>query len=456
MTPRPAKTAQPALAALLLAGAAVLLGGAASAAPQRAAAGHAATAKPPAAQPEAGIVAIVNGAVISNGDVTNRGRLFALSTGMGISPEILDRLRPQITRQLIDERLRLQEVQRRHILVADKDIAAAIHEIEARNGMPPGALQAKLNADGVGMRTLVDQIRVQLGWTRVLREQLGDAGGIKPADIEEQQKLLAQQVGRPEFRVSEIFIPVDDPANTADAQKFAETVIGELRAGAPFAVAAAQFSQSQTALQGGDLGWVQPNQLDPEVARVVQAMPEGAISNPLKVPGGYSIVTLRGHREIGRDVGTMVSLRQVFLPFSGTLNPQAPTEQQRQTLERAKGISASVHSCEAMEAAAKANNSPRPANPGDVRLESVNPPQLRQMLASLPSDRASQPLIANDGIAVVIVCSREQKNLAQLSKDEIGNRLLSERVELLSRQLQRDLRRRAMIDVRAQKVAGGT
>jgi peptidyl-prolyl cis-trans isomerase SurA len=453
MTPRPATAILPTLAALLLAGAVAASCGSASAAPL--AAGRGAAAKPPAAQPEAGIVAIVNGAVISNGDVTNRGRLFALSTGMGISPEILDRLRPQITRQLIDERLRLQEVQLRHILVSDKEIAAAIHEIEARNGMPEGALRAKLTADGVGMRTLVDQIRVQLGWTRVLREQLGDAGGIKPEDVAEQQKLLAQQVGRPEFRVSEIFIPVDDPANTADAQKFAETVISELRAGASFAVVAAQFSQSQTALQGGDLGWVQPNQLDPEVARVVQEMPPGAISNPLKVPGGYSIATLRARREIGRDVGTMVTLRQVFFPFSAPLNPQAPTEQQRQMMERAKSVGASVHSCEAMEAAAKSNNSPRPADPGEVRLESVNPPQFRQLLASLPTDRASQPLVANDGIAVVIVCSRDQKNLAQLSRDEIGNRLLSERVELLSRQLQRDLRRRAMIDVRAQKVAGG-
>ena len=52
-------------------------------------------------------------------------------------------------------------------------------------------------------------------------------------------------------------------ANAADAQRFAETVITELRKGAPFPVVAAQFSQTQTALQGGDLGWVQPNQLDP-------------------------------------------------------------------------------------------------------------------------------------------------------------------------------------------------
>lgn len=413
---------------------------------------------PPAktAQPEAGIVAIVNGDVISHADVTNRGRLFALSTGMALSPEVLDRLRPQIARQLIDERLRLQEVQRRRIVVPDQQIATAIAEIEQRNGMPPGSLRAKLVADGVGMRTLVDQIRVQLGWTRVLREQLGENAAIKPSEIAEQQKLLEQQVGRPEYRVAEVFVPIDDPANAADAQRFAETVIGELRAGAPFPVVAAQFSQSQTALQGGDLGWVQPDQLDREVARVVQEMPEGAISNPLRVPGGYSIVTLRGKRLIGRDVGTMVTLRQAFFPFASPLNPQAPTEQQRQALERARSVSANVHSCDAMEAAAKANNSPRPADPGPVRLEGVNPPQFRAMLASLPSDRASQPLVANDGIAVVIVCSREQKNLAQLGKDEIANRLLAERVELASRQLQRDLQRRALIDVRARKVAGGT
>ncbi len=408
-----------------------------------------------AGQPEAGIVAIVNGDVISSTDVNNRGRLFALSSGMGMSPEILQRLRPQIVRQLIDERLRLQEVQRRHIVVSDKDIADAIHEIESRNGMPPGALRAKLTADGVGMRTLVDQIRVQLGWTRVLREQLGENGQIKPSEVEEQQKLLQQQIGRPEYRVSEIFIPVDDPTNRADAQKFAETVISELRAGAPFPVAAAQFSQSQTALQGGDLGWVQANQLDPEVARVVQEMPEGAISNPLPVPGGYSIVTLRAKRLIGKDVGTMVSLRQVFLPFSSPLNPQAPTDQQRQMLEKAKNISASVHSCDAMEAAAKAANSPRQADPGPIRLEGLNPPQFRALLTSLPLDRASQPLVAADGIAVVIVCSREQKNEVTFSKEEIGQRLMAERVENTSRQLQRDLRRRAIIDLRDRKIAGG-
>jgi peptidyl-prolyl cis-trans isomerase SurA len=394
------------------------------------------------------IVAVVNGDVISNSDVENRARLFALSTGLPVTQDVLDRLRQQITRQLIDERLRMQEVLRRRIVIQDKMIAESIHDIETRNGMPAGALRQKLAADGVSQLTLIDQIRTQLGWTQVLREQLGGKVNITDAEVTDQQRLLAQQVGKPEYRVGEIFIPVEDPANAADAQRFAETVITELRAGAAFPVVAAQFSQNQTALQGGALGWVQPNQLDPEVARLMSQMPVGAISNPVKVPGGFSIVTLQAKREIGREVGTAVSLRQVFLPFASALNRQAPTEQQKQALEKARGISASVHSCEQMEEVAKANSSQRPADPGEIRLETVNPPAFRQVLASLPFDRASQPLVANDGIAVLIVCSREEKNLAQASNQDVRAQLLNERVELLSRQLLANLRRHATIELR--------
>ncbi len=398
--------------------------------------------------PKTDIVAVVNGDVVSNDDIGNRTRLFAMSTGMPITPEILDRLRPQITRQLIDEKLRLQEIQRRKIVIPDQEIADAIKGIESNNGLQPGSLRQKLAADGVGMRTLIDQVRVQLGWAQVLRQVLGDKTEISKAEIAEQQALLAQQTGKPEFHVGEIFIPVDDPANTADAQRFTETVISQLRAGAPFPVVAAQFSQSQSALEGGDEGWLQQNQLDPAVARLAQEMPVGAISNPVKVPGGFSIVQMRAKREIGNEISTVLSLRQLFLPFTSPLNPQNPTDQQKQMLEKARGYGASIHSCDQMEATAKADKSPRPPDPGEVRLESVSPPPFRQLLATLPIGKASQPLIANDGISVVIICSRDQKNTSQLSDQEIRNRLINERVELASRQLQRELQRRAIIDLR--------
>ena len=424
-----------------------LLGLILSAATLSATANGAATVPVPPAETTR-IDAVVNGDVITNVDVENRTRLFALSTGLPMSPEILDRLKPQILRQLIDERLRMQEVQRRKIVVPDKDIAAAMTQIAQRNNMAPDALRAKLAADGVSLATLIDQIRTQLGWTQVLREQLGDQAQVTNAQVAEQQRLLNQLTGKPEFQVGEIFIPVDDPANQANAERFAEIVIGELRKGAPFGLVAAQFSQTQSALQGGEVGWVQPNQLDPAVASLVAQMPVGAISNPVRVPGGYSIVTVQGKRDIGKDFGTVLSMRQVFLPFATTLNPQAPTDQQRQVLQKARNISASVHSCDQMEQVAKANNSARPPDPGPVVLGNVNPPAFRQLLATLPYNKASEPLVAMDGIAVVIVCSRDQKNLAAVSGAEMRQMILSQRIELASRQLQAELRRKATIQIR--------
>lgn len=396
------------------------------------------------------IVAVVNDDAITTADVSARAKLFAISTGIPITGELLERLRPQIAQQLIDERLRLQEVLRQKVIVREVQIATAIRDIEARNNLPPNALQTRLAHDGVSLRTLVDQIRVQIGWTEVLRQQMGNAAVISEAEVAEQGRLQTQNTGRPEFRLGEIFIPVRDPARTADAQRFADTVISQLRSGAPFPVAAAQFSQSQTALQGGDLGWLPANQLDPEIARIAPDMPPGAISNPIKVAGGFAIIQMRGKREVGRDQSVALTLRQVFLPFpapyaSGT----PPTPGQAAVVDRAKQIGATARGCAQMEELNKSNNSPKPADPGgEVNLAAVNPPQFRQLLASMPLERASQPLVAAEGVTVVMICTREQKVMANFSKEEIQSRLLAERVELASRQLQQDLRRRATIDMR--------
>jgi peptidyl-prolyl cis-trans isomerase SurA len=393
-------------------------------------------------------VAAVNGDVVSRGDVDARARLFAFSAGLPPSREVLDRLSPQVTRELIDERLRLQEMQRRKVVVTDQEIANAIHLVEQRNNMPAGGLRQRLTAAGIDMRTLIDQMRIQLGWTRVLRDQLGSLVEPTPTEIADQQRLLKDQTGQPEYHVGEIFLPVSNPSQDAEVKGFAETIIQQLRSGAAFPVVAAQFSQAQTALEGGDLGWVQPVQLDPEVARVVTQMPEGAIANPIRVPGGYVIATLRGKRLIGNDPATMLTVREAFLPFTAKLDPQNPTEQQKQTLERAKQLAGSVHSCDEMEAANKTAGNVHPADPGEVRLESVNPPAFRALLGALPEGKASQPLVSIDGITLVVICKRETKNLAVADKDEIVTQLVNERAELASRQLLRDLQRRASIDLR--------
>jgi peptidyl-prolyl cis-trans isomerase SurA len=393
------------------------------------------------------ILAVVNGDVITRSDVQSRRRLFALSAGLRTEDSAAAGLDAQILRLLIDERLRLQEVNRRRIATSDQEIAEAISSIEERNGMTRGRLLEDLRRAGVEPRVMYDQLRVQIGWGRLLRALLGPQGEPSPTEVTEALTAARARIGEAEFQVSEIFIPVDNPAQIAEAQAFVDDVVGRLRRGLAFPVAATQFSQAQTALQGGDLGWVKADQLDPAVARIVTQMPPGAVSSAIRVPGGWQIVALRQKRESGRDNATLLNVRQVYLPFTSPLNPQAPTAQQIEVVERARALQASARSCDAMEAAAR--GSPRPSDPGPIRLEQVNPPQFRELLAGLTPGRASEPIIAPEGIIVLMVCGRETRNLAEITPEQIRAQLVRDRAELLSRQVQRDLRRRAQIDMRA-------
>jgi peptidyl-prolyl cis-trans isomerase SurA len=393
------------------------------------------------------IAATVNGDVISRADVENRTHLFALSTGLNLSPDLLTRLRPQITRLLIDERLQAQEIQRRKIVVADADVANAIAVVEQRNGLQPGGLRAKLATQHISFDTLINQVRTSLGWTRVLRQELAERGFVTPAEVDREEHRFKTQVGQPQYHVSEIFVAAEDPARQNDARKFADTVIQQLRAGAPFGIVAAEFSQSETALKGGDLGWMRPDQLDPQVASLVTQMPVGAVSNPVHLAGGFDVVELDGKRLSGNDMATVVDARQAFFPFTSALDPQAPTDQQKEALKSAQGLSKTASSCDQIEAANKAQGGHRPSDPGELRLDHLNP-QMQQLMNSLEVGKPSKALVTPDGVLVIMVCKKAQRNMAAMTREDIADQMIEERVELASRQLLQDLKRRALIDQR--------
>lgn len=389
------------------------------------------------------VAAVVNSDAITLRDLQSRRRLFQITSRLPDTPEVRERLTPQILRLLIDERLRLQEMRRRRIVVLDEDIAGALRRIEQQNGLPEGALLRQLRASGVDPRTLVDQLRVQIGWTRLVRARVGDQSAVSDDEAEEALARLRTQVGQPEYLVSEIFLPIDNPDRAGEVQRFAAGLIDQLRRGAPFPVLASQFSQGASADQGGDLGWVQAGQVDEEIEKILSQMPPGAISNPIRTAGGMSIVALRAKRAIGRSEETVYTIRQVFRPWPEGQSPHAETVA---ALQRAVGRASN---CAEFEGAAEQAGSTRPPDPGPVG-ESQMPAPLRAFMAQQPLNRPSQPIIATDGVAIVMVCSKEREG-GLPSKEQIASTLLRDRLELLSRQLVRDLRRRAFIEVRLQQ-----
>ena len=400
---------------------------------------------PPAISDSSSIAAVVNGQVITTQDVAARARLIAVTMGINPTPAAISRLTPQVTKQLIDQVLQQQEINKLGVTVSDSDLATAISHIEQNNNMPPGALRQRLTAAGIPFSTLLAQLRTELGWQAVLHKVLGPGLAPTLGDMNAEKAALKAQLGSTKYHLAEIFIPVTDPSDDAPAKQFAATVITQLRAGSPFPIAAAEFSQAQTALSGGDLGYIPLSQMDPAVAATVAQMPVGAISNPIRVPGGYDIVQLLDKHEIGDQPQTVLNLRQVFAPYSTPITGGQIGPAQAAVINKLAAQVKAINSCSGMTALNTQYGNVHAADPGPVALATITPPSFQQLLASLPLDQPSVPLVQQDGVAVVMVCARGMQAPSLPSDQDIANMIINRRVDLESQQLIDILRHRAVI-----------
>lgn len=393
----------------------------------------------------AAIVAVVDGQVITTQDVAARARLLALSMGMPASPEVISRLAPQVTKQLIDQTLQQQEINKLGVSVSNQDLANAISHIEQGNGLPAGGLQKRLESAGVPYSTLLAQLRTSLGWQDVLHKVLGPGLDPTPGDIAAQKAALTASLGAPQYHLAEIFIPVTDPADETTARNFTQTVISQLRQGAPFPIVAAQFSQSQTALQGGDLGFVQLSRLDPQVADTVKQMPVGAISDPIRVPGGYEVVQLIAKHDSGNQMQTILDIRQAYGQYPQPVSGGQLGPVQVNFIDSFMAKVQGINNCSGITALNAAYGNIRPADPGPVNLATVAPPAFQQVLANLPLNTVSRPLVESAGVSVVMVCSRTQEKAQLPPDDDIINMIINQRVELQAEQMMDQLRHRSVI-----------
>src|SRR5262245_20783675 len=91
-------------------------------------------ASPAVAQYAEGVAAVVNDQVISSFDVRQRATLLLVSAGIQSTPEMMQRAQAQALRDLIDERLQLQETRGQYEITVDQaDIDRRLADIARQN-----------------------------------------------------------------------------------------------------------------------------------------------------------------------------------------------------------------------------------------------------------------------------------------------------------------------------------
>ena len=390
------------------------------------------------------IAATVNADIISVYDLVSRTRLAILASRLEDNNETRQRVARQLLRIMIEEKLQIQEAKRLGIQVTSKELEEAIERIEKANRWAPGQFKAFLESAQVPPAAALDQIRANLSWQKVIRRRLQPQIDISDAEIDETLAKLRENIGKPENRVAEIFLPVDRPELEAEVLRTAETIIQRIKAGTPFPVLAQQFSQNPSAAQGGDLGWLQPGQFESQLERAIQALQPNQTSAPIRTLAGYQILYLIERRTFqpGGKGDAEVQIDQLVLPLpAGARAPEVASQ-----MNLAQQLAENANSCADLATLAREVRGGRASTLGTGALSAVSA-DVRQAVAGLNVNQPSAPLRTDEGVKVLMICKREGGD-GMPSRNTIMNSLMQQRIELMARKYLRELRQTATVDVR--------
>lgn len=357
------------------------------------------------------VAAVVNDGVVLQSELEEQVVVIAQrlkQQGLELPPQSV--LRQQVLERLVLQEIQMQRAKRAGIRVNDEQLNAALADVSQRNGIPLQQLPEALAQQGIEYAAYRDGIRKELTLSILRNRDVIQKINVAPRELEQ---FLEKQKGRPselnEYNLSHILIAVPQAATTSqleEASRRAADVYERAKKGEEFSRLAVAYSNSQTALEGGSLGWRKGPEIPTVLADLVAGLQPGGVSEPLRTPSGYHIVRLNEVR--GADVQTVVQqvkARHILLK---------PTEiQDDATVEqRLRTVRERIVKGEDFAAVAKVlSEDPGSASEGGD-LGWTGPgtfvPEFENQLGTLAENEISQPFRTQFGWHIIQLLGRRQ------------------------------------------------
>jgi peptidyl-prolyl cis-trans isomerase SurA len=208
-------------------------------------------------------------------------------------------LQQQVLDRLVLQEIQLQRAKHVGLSVTDEQLNGALQEIAARNKIPFDQLPTALGAQGVDYKQYRESMRKELTLSTLRQRDVIAHINVSPHELEQYLARQQSAASNDEFNVSHILLSLPaaaTPQQLEEISRKAQDVASRAGKGEDFGQLAIANSNSQTALDGGQLGWRKGAQLPQFILDLVGKMKPGEVSEPVRTPSGYHIVKLNERR----------------------------------------------------------------------------------------------------------------------------------------------------------------
>ena len=345
------------------------------------------------------VAAIVNSGVVLESEVKTLTQTIKSQAEKNNQTLPSDRaLRTQVMDKLINDELIMQIGERMGIQVSDAQLDETLKNMAQQNGLTLEQARDSIIADGMDYEKYRESVRTELISGEVRRASVQRRIYISPQEVQTLLAMMKEQTNNDvEYNLGHILIEFpQDPTqkDMNDAKVRADKVIELLNNGSDFSRIAIASSGDESALQGGDLGWKNINELPTLFSEIIDGKDKGSIFGPIRTGLGFSIVKILDIR--GRQIVEVeeVLARHILITPSIILS-EAKAEQMLQ------GFLDQIAAGEAdfAELAKEHSDGPTSVRGGDLGWSDPNSwdPAFRDTIASLKIGEYSKPFRSSFG-----------------------------------------------------------
>src|ERR1700735_698990 len=208
-------------------------------------------------------------------------------------------LQQQVLDRLVLQEIQLQRAKHVGLTITDEQLNGALQEIAARKKIPFDQLPTALQAQGVDYKLYRESMRKELTLSTLRQRDVIAHINVSPHELEQYMAREQNAAANDEFNVSHILLSLPAAATPQQLDEIthkAQDLAARASKGEDFGQLAIANSNSQTALDGGQLGWRKGTQLPQFILDLVTKMKPGEVSEPVRTPSGFHIVKLNERR----------------------------------------------------------------------------------------------------------------------------------------------------------------
>ena len=241
------------------------------------------------------LFATVGNKAITHSDIVNEIKILLILTDQSFTEDIKDQLKAGAIQSTISRNIKKIEIEKYDYLTfSQNDLDKELEKLASNIYMDYDTFKNTFIANGIPFSQVIEQVQTELLWNGLIFEIYKDRLTIQLDEIDEQLKLIQNKKEIDEYLISEIVlkpVPKDKLESTIKEIKNKIKIEG-------FKKVAMSLSISETAIKGGNLGWVSGNAIAEKFKSKIINTTVGNISEPIILPEGILLFKVRDRRKL--------------------------------------------------------------------------------------------------------------------------------------------------------------